>query len=229
MTREPVVYPRERLVDFVSAFPYHDYSDGWLLNIRGTNGSGKSTLPMMLLAGEPNPIVLNMFDAQRGKEIPVATYLPLFNIALCGTYFNKTGGLDVLDNNAQTRLLVELLWGSGANVIMEGVIASTIRSTYVDLFTHLVTEKPQAKRVLVVHLQPDVETCVERVIQRNGGNTEINTQLIRNKYRMVSNAQKGFEACEHVKTITVDNSNWDIGDTIDRYMELLDGVGVRLV
>lgn len=141
-----------------------------LVNIRGCNGAGKSTIPMSMM--DDPEMYVHEITGSDGKKISAITVFPTYGWVALGTYFNKTGGLDTFKNNAVTKLtLFAALDGFPEyDVLMEGIMASTIRSTYIDLF-HEVEDYYGKKRlkVIVVSLLPPVEVALSRVYSRNGG------------------------------------------------------------
>lgn len=157
-----------------------------LVNVRGCNGAGKSTIPMSMM-DDPEMYVHEIVGSD-GKKISAITVFPSYGWVALGTYFNKTGGLDTLKNNAVTKLtLFAALDGFPEyDVLMEGIMASTIRSTYIDLF-HEVEDyygKKQLK-VIVVSLLPPVDVALSRVYERNGGKP-INEAAVAGKWKTVA-------------------------------------------
>lgn len=157
-----------------------------LVNVRGCNGAGKSTIPMSMM-DDPEMYVHEIVGSD-GKKISAITVFPSYGWVALGTYFNKTGGLDTLKNNAVTKLtLFAALDGFPEyDVLMEGIMASTIRSTYIDLF-HEVEDyygKKQLK-VIVVSLLPPVDVALSRVYERNGGKP-INEAAVVGKWNTVA-------------------------------------------
>lgn len=157
-----------------------------LVNVRGCNGAGKSTIPMSMM-DDPNMYVHEIVGSD-GKRISAITVFPSYGWVALGTYFNKTGGLDTLKNNAVTKLtLFAALDGFPEyDVLMEGIMASTIRSTYIDLF-HEVEDYYGKKRlkVIVVSLLPPVDVALSRVYKRNGGKP-INEAAVAGKWNTVA-------------------------------------------
>ena len=157
-----------------------------LVNIRGCNGAGKSTIPMSMM-DDPNMYVHEIMGSD-GKKISAITVFPSYGWVALGTYFNKTGGLDTLKNNAVTKLtLFAALDGFPEyDVLMEGIMASTIRSTYIDLFHEVegYYGKEQLK-IIVVSLLPPVDVALSRVYRRNGGKP-INEAAVRGKWNTVA-------------------------------------------
>lgn len=162
-----------------------------IVNIRGCNGSGKSTIPMSMMELDPEFEVVMLGVSKTGK--PSSPALTIFHklgwIAL-GTYFNKTGGMDTYKNNADTlmALMYALEHYPEYDIVMEGVIASTIKSTYAELFKKLESEGHQ---VLIMSFLPPLSVCLERIQKRNGGKP-IKEELVASKWRSVNNSVEYF-------------------------------------
>lgn len=161
-----------------------------LANIRGCNGAGKSTIPMSMM-DDPEMYIHEIIGSD-GKRISSITVFPTYGWVALGTYFNKTGGLDTLKNNEITRMtLYAALDGFPEyNVLMEGIMASTIRSTYIDLF-HEVENYYHELKVIIISLLPPVEVAISRVYQRNGGKP-IKEDAVRGKWDTVARNVKYF-------------------------------------
>lgn len=161
-----------------------------LANIRGCNGAGKSTIPMSMM-DDPEMYIHEIIGSD-GKRISSITVFPTYGWVALGTYFNKTGGLDTLKNNEVTRMtLYAALDGFPEyNVLMEGIMASTIRSTYIDLFHEVENYYPELK-VIIISLLPPVEVAISRVYQRNGGKP-IKEDAVRGKWDTVARNVKYF-------------------------------------
>lgn len=161
-----------------------------LANIRGCNGAGKSTIPMSMM-NDPEMYIHEIIGSD-GKRISSVTVFPTYGWVALGTYFNKTGGLDTLKNNEVTRMtLYAALDGFPEyNVLMEGIMASTIRSTYIDLFHEVENYYPELK-VIIISLLPPVEVAISRVYQRNGGKP-IKEDAVRGKWDTVARNVKYF-------------------------------------
>ena len=173
-----------------------------LVNIRGCNGAGKSTIPMAMM-NDPDMWVHTIVD-DTGRKLSAITVFPTYGWVALGTYFNKTGGMDTLKNNAVTKLTLQVALKEfqGYNILMEGIMASTIRSTYVDLFHEV--EKSWPIRVIVLNLLPPVEVAISRVYSRNGGKP-INEEAVRGKWETVAKNAKVFSD-EGFISIRVDSS-----------------------
>lgn len=165
-----------------------------LVNIRGCNGAGKSTIPMSMM--DDHEMYVHEITGSDGKKISAITVFPTYKWVALGTYFNKTGGLDTLKNNAVTKLtLFAALDGFPEyDVLMEGSMASTIRSTYIDLF-HEVEDyywgKGEELKVLIISLIPPVDVALSRVYKRNGGRP-INEAAVERKWNTVARNVSAF-------------------------------------
>ena len=161
-----------------------------LVNIRGCNGAGKSTIPMSMM--DDHDMFVQELLGSDGKKISALTVFPSYGWVALGTYFNKTGGLDTLKNNEITRmtLYAALDLFPEYDILMEGIMASTIRSTYIDLF-HEIEDTYKGLKVLIISLLPPVEIALSRVYKRNGGKP-IKEDAVRGKWETVERNVKYF-------------------------------------
>lgn len=182
-------------------------SNRLLVNVRGCNGSGKSTIPMSMM--DDTYMYVQDIVGSDGKRISSITVFPLYEWVALGTYFNKTGGLDTLKNNWVTELtlFVALDMFPEYDVLMEGIMASTILSTYVDLFNkvqkHYAGVEPKVTPI-IVSLVPPFEVALYRVYERNGGKP-INEDSVKTKYDTVKRNVKNFRDAGFI-SVQVDSS-----------------------
>ena len=175
-----------------------------LVNLRGCNGAGKSTIPMSMM-DDPEMYVHDIMGSD-GKRISAITVFPSYGWVALGTYFNKTGGMDTLKNTAVTKMtLYAALDGFPEyNVLMEGILASTVRSTYIDLFHEVEQHYGKQLKVLIISLLPPVEVAISRVYSRNGGKP-IKEDAVRDKWRIVAGNVSAF-ADAGFTSVRVDSS-----------------------
>lgn len=175
-----------------------------LVNLRGCNGAGKSTIPMSMM-DDPEMYVHDIMGSD-GKRISAITVFPSYGWVALGTYFNKTGGMDTLKNTAVTKMtLYAALDGFPEyNVLMEGILASTVRSTYIDLFHEVEKHYGKQLKVLIISLLPPVEVAISRVYSRNGGKP-IKEDAVRDKWRIVAGNVSAF-ADAGFTSVRVDSS-----------------------
>ena len=194
-----------------------------IVNIRGCNGSGKSTIPMQMMELDPDFEVIKLGIGKTGKPCnPAITVFPNLKWVALGTYFNKTGGMDTYSNNKETYKALDyvLKHYPDYDVVMEGVIASTIKSTYAQLFTEL--EENAGQQVLIMAFVPPLEVCLERIQQRNGGKP-IKEELVEGKWRSVNSGVEYFRhsglTCLRIDTskCTKENMLRNFLRTVDKY------------
>ena len=162
-----------------------------LVNIRGCNGAGKSTIPMSMM--DDPEMYVHEIRGSDGKRMSAITVFPTYGWVALGAYFNKTGGMDTLRDNWTTRMtLYAALDGSPEyNVLMEGIMASTIRSTYIDLFQEVQEYYGDDLTIVIISLLPPVEVAISRVYSRNGGKP-INEEAVRGKWETVARNVAAF-------------------------------------
>lgn len=188
-----------------------------IVNVRGTNGAGKSTLPMTLM---DDPKMFVVTKPYRGRPTKIATVFPSYGWVALGTYFNKTGGLDTFKNNEITKKAFWYILKKYPqyHLLLEGIISSTIFSTYFELFKG--AEKLYSDRkIVVLWLNPDVEICLKRIQQRNGGKP-IKEELVRNKSKMIARACKKMRE-GGIEVISWDNSGYKLSSKLKSYPDLL--------
>lgn len=159
-----------------------------LVNIRGCNGAGKSTIPMLMYERDPEMRTVSVDD--NGKA-PWITIFPKYGWIALGTYHSKTGGMDTFKNNSVTFRTLEYAWTNypDYDILMEGVISSTILSTYVKVFKEYKKKvrhnQINRRNILVMNFLPPLEVCIERVLDRNGG-TPVKEDQIESKWNSVN-------------------------------------------
>lgn len=140
---------------------------------------------MSMMELDPDYEVIKLGVSKTGKPCkPAITVFHKLKWVALGTYFNKTGGMDTYGNNAETKQALEYALSQypDYDIVMEGVIASTIKSTYAELFHTL---EDYDYQVLIMAFVPPLEVCLERIHLRNGGKP-INENLVASKWRSVN-------------------------------------------
>lgn len=208
--RTPILLERIEISEFMNRYEKeqgeHQPGALKLINIRGCNGAGKSSVPLQLLANDRRAFIFTL----NGKD--KATCFPSFGFVAMGRYRTKTGGLDGYSGNAETREVLEALWKTPFDIIMEGVISSTIFSTYAELFKELEQRKNPARKIGIMNLVPPLEVCLERVQSRNGGK-EVDTKAITSKWNTVSRNAEKFKL-EGLNSWVADNSGITLDQTL---------------
>jgi len=178
-----------------------------LVNIRGTNGAGKSTIPMSMIQNDPEMRVEALGTNKKGGPgAPYITVFPQYRWVALGSYHAKTGGLDTYKTNAMTKMALDYAIDKYPeyDVLMEGIIASTIKSTYAIWFQEIEKEHPEIQ-VIVLSFVPPLEVCLARVQQRNGGKP-VREDQIASKWRAVKRNVRYFKQCG-LTSLRVNNAN----------------------
>lgn len=191
-----------------------------IVNIRGCNGAGKSTIPMSMMEADPDFEVIKLGVSKTGKPCnPAITVFHKLKWVALGTYFNKTGGMDTYGTNAETKQALEYALSQypDYDIVMEGVIASTIKSTYAELFHTL---EDWGYQVLIMSFVPPLEVCLERIQSRNGGKA-INENLVASKWRSV-NSGVDFFRNEGLTCLRIDTSKCSKGSMLKNFLKTVE-------
>lgn len=189
-----------------------------IVNIRGCNGSGKSTIPMGMM-DDPYMKTTYKHIPGRKSKLGIATVFPSYGWVALGTYFNKTGGMDCLPNNEviQKAFWYVLKKYPEYDIIMEGVIASTISSTYINLFKEA-EERYHDRKVVILSFNTPVDVCLERIYKRNGGKP-IKEDAVEMKWNMVQRAAKKFKDAGF-STVKIDNSSTPKDRMLQKFLKV---------
>lgn len=152
-----------------------------VLNIRGTNGSGKSFIVGEIIRrfkGMP------LYDSN-GRIIG---YQIGRNVRAIGAYKSTVtcGGCDTVRNDGEKKsqdVICDRVaeWVSqGSSVLFEGLIVSSVLERYYELALRL---RPKADWIWGF-LNTPTEMCIQRVLQRNGGNS-FKTKNLTDKVRTI--------------------------------------------
>lgn len=175
---------------------------------------------MAMMDVDPEFEVIKLGVGKNGK--PCAPAITVFHklkwIAL-GTYFNKTGGMDTYGTNEDTKqaLKYALSRYPDYDIVMEGVIASTIKSTYAKLFNSL---KEQGHQILIMAFLPPLEVCLGRIQQRNGGKA-IKEDLVASKWRSVNTGVDYFRN-EGLNVVRIDTSKCSKNSMLKNFLKTVD-------
>lgn len=191
-----------------------------IVNIRGCNGSGKSTIPMGMM-DDPEMYTVYKHIPNRKSKLGIATVFPSYGWVALGTYFNKTGGMDCLPNNEviQKAFWYVLKKYPEYDILMEGVIASTISSTYINLFKEAEERYPD-RRIVILSFNTPLEVCLDRIYKRNGGKP-IKEDAVELKWKMVQRAAKKFKAAGFT-SIKIDNTRTKKEDMTKKFLTLME-------
>lgn len=189
-----------------------------LVNIRGCNGSGKSTIPMSMMDDPEVKIVSKPFG---NKSVKILTVFPTYKWVALGSYLNKTGGMDTLSNKA---LKQKILWYAlkkypEYDILMEGVIDSTVRGSYIDLFNEVKQRYPD-RTVIVASFVPPVDVCLDRVYERNRGKP-IKEDAVIQKHKIVDRNVDKFKEAGFI-SLRLDTSKVKREDMLKRFLKTVE-------
>lgn len=188
-----------------------------VVNIRGCNGAGKSTIPASMMDDEDMFVQSYAWD---GKDTKMLTVFPSYGWVALGTYFTKTGGCDRFSNKAMTEYALKRALEDFPeyDIVLEGVVLSTVFSTYGDFFKSI--EEQYDRKVIIVTLTTPVSTCIERIYKRNGG-IPFNERKVEQKYGMVMRSHEKYKAIG-LKAIKIDPSRVSKDKLLDKFFKTID-------
>lgn len=207
--------PKMNVYDFLESYAPRMGVNNKLVNVRGTNGSGKSTIPFSMLEADPRAFELTYHFENRERVI--ATVFPTLGWLALGSYRTACGGLDSYKTTEQTFDSIKLLWDLDFNILMEGIICSTVRGSYLDFFKSINDEMDKPREIMVFTLLPPFETCLARIQSRNGGK-EIKTDQVQSKYNTVKKNVRLFQEAG-VTSLTGDNSTISKAETLGWFLK----------
>lgn len=210
--------PKVELYDLIELNKDVEVTNNLLVNIRGCNGSGKSTIPLSML--NTDEYSFEVIWRIQGKERVIATVFPSYEYIALGHYHSKCGGMDSMKTTDEIKTAVKVLWNLNYNILMEGIMASTVRQTYIDLFTHTNEVQDTKRNIVIYNLLPPLEVCLQRIQARNGGKP-IKEELVLSKWKTVNNNVQHFKNAGF-KSISVSNEDIDQDKTLDWFFEQLE-------
>lgn len=211
--------PKVELKELTDLHKKMDISQKKLINIRGCNGSGKSTIPILMM--ETDPYTFEVVWRVEGKERVVATVFPSYQYAALGHYHSKCGGMDSMKTTDEIKAAVNVMWNMNYNLIMEGIMASTVRQTYIDLFKSLNETHSLQREIIIYNLLPPLQVCLDRIQARNGGKP-IKEDQVASKWGTVEKNIQYFEAAGF-KCIKASNAGIERAQTLEWFFNNVGG------
>lgn len=203
-----------------------------IINIRGTNGSGKTTLARAFQT--PLAQTVNLVEyASPTKRNPdrkkwvtgeLSEFADLGKVICVGSYSQVQGGLDTVGSfEAQQAAVQAAAYMKGVDhVICEGILASTVAGSWLTFFKEMNGRWKGLSegqcRVGVVYLQTPVETCLERITQRQeraGKVRPIKVDQVKDKVRAIQATRIKFQSAG-VQTYSL-----DVGEEVHQLTEIM--------
>lgn len=199
-----------------------------LVNIRGTNGAGKSTIPLTMMNKDKKLEVVGLGKNKKNRcaTSPFITIFHSYEWIALGSYHSKCGGMDTFKNKEMTETALEYAWTKYPeyDILMEGIIASTVKSTYADLFKsyqqRVVTDGIPDRKILIMNFLPPVEVCVQRIYERNGGKP-VKEEQVRSKWNTVNRNVEYFRE-QGFDSIRIDTSKTSKEQMIIKFLNYCD-------
>lgn len=197
-----------------------------LINIRGCNGSGKSTPLLQMKEADPNMYEVSVNSDGRNPKL---TVFPKFKVVALGHYHAKCGGMDTLKNNEETRqALFRALddpFFQEYDIIAEGVISSTVYSTYTELFQEL-EQRYEGLNVLIINISTPLDICLKRIQSRNGGKPIKEEQVYAKRNGVLRNHNKFKE--DGLYSVRYDNTLVLEREALDKLVAFIDKHRVKI-
>lgn len=199
-----------------------------LVNIRGCNGSGKSTIAMQMMEEDDSYTYHGVGRKENGDpKSPYITVFPRLKWVALGHYRAKTGGMDTIATNEDILSAFRYAWKNypSYDILMEGVIASTIKSTYIDLFTEYQRKSKDnaidpPRKIIVINFLPPVDVCIRRVLRRNGGKP-VKEDQIQSKWATVNKNVVAFREAG-ITALKVDTSKIKKSEMLPKFLCIVD-------
>ncbi len=186
-----------------------------VVQIKGSNGSGKTTIVRQLIS-RSNAVI----DVEDGAGKVILVVLEDLGWLTIGRYSenSKTGGCDTMRTvqSIKDAIVMARRDYPTYNVVFEGMMISTIKTTFYDLLL----ERISGISPLFVILTTDADCCLERISNRvAGGRSSMKSRDgVANKCDIVVRHAKCYDQ-KYVRYI--DTSNIPLDGMLDAFMEVL--------
>lgn len=178
-----------------------------IVQVKGANGSGKTTLALKLLEQSKDVEYLKWDNGT-----VYATVLWDTGWILIGKYEldKRMGGCDNMRSITEIKLaLDEVIENySGCNVLFEGMMISTIKSTFYDYLLHYEKQPFAHVQPLFIILSAHPDMCIKRISGRGSMKANLNRENIRTKCELVIRHAKEYDQ-KYVRWLYVDGITAD--------------------
>ena len=172
---------------------------------------------MMMRDADPDTFEIDWYI--NGRKKVLATVFPNYKFLALGSYKTgvNCGGLDTFKTTQHTIYALKLLWNLPYNILLEGIMASTVRQTYIDLFHEVNSENILKRDIIIYNILPPLQVCLDRVQKRNGGKP-VKEEQIGSKWNTVEKNVKYFEDAGF-RSLRVSNENVAPGETLKWFFD----------
>lgn len=172
---------------------------------------------MMMRDADPDTFEIDWYI--NGRKKVLATVFPNYKFLALGSYKTgvNCGGLDTFKTTQHTIYALKLLWNLPYNILLEGIMASTVRQTYIDLFHEVNSENILKRDIIIYNILPPLQVCLDRVQKRNGGKP-VKEEQIGSKWNTVEKNVKYFEYAGF-RSLRVSNENVAPGETLKWFFD----------
>lgn len=182
-----------------------------IIQLKGTNGSGKSTIPFQLLAQSDDvAYTLNCTVLRDIGWVLIGQYVPG---KLTSNGCDKMG--TVADIKAAIMDAIE--YHPGFNVVFEGMMISTIKSTFYDYL--LALEQSHDIQPVFVIMDTDPIECIKRLDARGTRKAKLNVDNVIGKAELIIRHAKSYQS-SYVRWFPVDTTTLE--DMLSVFMDLVD-------
>lgn len=178
-----------------------------IIQIMGSNGSGKTSLVKQLgelseswtyLEGADGKVIATIFDDIR--YVAIGKYAPDACMGGCD-------GMPTVDSIKKAILQVRRQYPDHW-IVFEGMMISTIRTTFYDFITTLAEHSHGKVEAKVVVLKATVEGCMERIYGRGSAKPDLKVENVKAKCDLVIRNGQSYDA-DVVRWIDVDHTAVD--------------------
>ena len=176
-----------------------------IVQIKGANGSGKTTIIKQLLSYSANTKVLKISKTQT----VFGTAMDDIGWIVLGKYpeDSKMGGCDNFKTIDEVKRGIRLAMQARPDswVVFEGMMISTIKSTFYDELLRLEKAYPKNVHPLFVILQATPQGCLNRLSGRGTMKSNLKVENIENKCEMVIRHAQTYDP-KYVRWIDVEST-----------------------
>ena len=188
-----------------------------IIQIKGSNGSGKTTIvkQLILLSNDVHELV-----DKTGRIY--ATVMQDIGWTAIGKYpeDSKMGGCDTMHSIDEIKRAIQgvLRRRSMDWVVFEGMMISTIKSTFYDYLLDLNAHNPEIEPLFII-LNTDVDNCIKRITGRGTRRLGLNEDNVRSKCEMIVRHAQTYDQ-QYVRWMYPDRLS--LNDMVFEFLKLVE-------